>query len=141
MTLPTITIIGNLTSAPTLRETKTGRHVCNFTIASNSSRKNDQTGEWEQTAVLYVNCTAWDDAHSLFATNIANSLAKSMRVIARGKLRQRDYTDKNGMQRTAIEMNVNEIGIAIAKNHTTTTPTAAPVAQDPWGASDGEPEF
>ncbi|MDQ0646264.1 single-stranded DNA-binding protein [Microbacterium natoriense] len=38
------------------------------------------------------------------------SLTKGMRVIATGRLRQRSYQDREGQQRTAIELEVDEIG-------------------------------
>ncbi|PKQ33152.1 MAG: single-stranded DNA-binding protein, partial [Actinobacteria bacterium HGW-Actinobacteria-11] len=40
----------------------------------------------------------------------AGSLTKGMRVIAQGRLRQRSYQDREGNQRTAIELEVDEIG-------------------------------
>ncbi len=41
---------------------------------------------------------------------MAGSLTKGMRVIATGRLRQRSYQDREGQNRTAIELEVDEIG-------------------------------
>ena len=45
-----------------------------------------------------------------FAEHVVGSLTKGMRVIAQGRLRQRSYQDREGNQRTAIELEVDEIG-------------------------------
>jgi len=41
---------------------------------------------------------------------VAGSLTKGSRVIAQGRLRQRSYQDREGQQRTSIELEVDEIG-------------------------------
>jgi single-strand DNA-binding protein len=41
---------------------------------------------------------------------VAGSLTKGSRVIAQGRLRQRSYQDRDGAQRTSIELEVDEIG-------------------------------
>lgn len=41
---------------------------------------------------------------------VGASLSKGMRVVAQGRLRQRTYQDREGNQRTAIELEVDEIG-------------------------------
>ncbi len=45
-----------------------------------------------------------------FAEHVAGSLTKGMRVIATGRLKQRSYQDREGNNRTAIELEVDEIG-------------------------------
>jgi single-strand DNA-binding protein len=45
-----------------------------------------------------------------FAEHVASSLTKGSRVIAQGRLRQRSYQDREGQQRTSIELEVDEIG-------------------------------
>ena len=45
-----------------------------------------------------------------FAEHVAGSLTKGSRVIATGRLKQRSYQDREGNNRTAIELEVDEIG-------------------------------
>lgn len=115
MSLPEMTIIGNLTRDPELRTTGNGNTVVNFTIAASKSRLNEQTNQWEQTSTLFLNCSAWDGRNSSLASNIAHSLAKGMRVIARGEVSQRSYQANDGTQRTVVEMQVSEIGPALSR--------------------------
>lgn len=110
MSTPTITIVGRLTRDPELRTTKNGRNVCSFTIAANNRRKNQQTGQWEDGTALFLNCTAWDSEYSQMATNVANTLHKGMQVIAQGQISQGRYTDRQGVERTTVELRVDSIG-------------------------------
>lgn len=98
-----ITLVGNLTRDPELRFTTGGRGVASFGIAV--SRRYQVNGEWqEQTS--YFNITAWGQ----LGENAAATLTKGMRVIINGRLEQREYTNREGEKRTAIEVNADEIG-------------------------------
>ncbi|MCI7457584.1 single-stranded DNA-binding protein [Actinomyces urogenitalis] len=101
-----ITIIGNLTADPEMRFTPSGAAVASFTIASTPRTFNRQANEWQDGETLFMRCSIWRDA----AENVAESLTKGTRVIAQGRLQQRSYTDREGQQRTVVEMQVDEIG-------------------------------
>lgn len=102
----TITIVGNLTADPEMRFTSSGVAVASFTIASTPRSFNRQTNQWEDGEALFMRCSVWREA----AENVAETLTKGMRVIAQGRLQQRSYTDREGQQRTVIDMQVDEIG-------------------------------
>ena len=110
-----ITVIGNLTADPDLRFTQAGVPVASFTIASTPRAFNKQTGQWEDGEALFMRCNIWRDA----AENVAESLEKGSRVIAQGRLKQRAFTDREGNNRTVMELDVDEVGpslkYAIAK--------------------------
>ena len=101
-----LTIVGNLTADPELRTTGTGTQVCGFTIASTPRTYDRQAGEWKDGDALFLRASVWRE----FAEHVAGSLTKGMRVIASGRLRQRSYQDREGQNRTAIELEVDEIG-------------------------------
>lgn len=105
---PTITLTGNLTGDPELRYTGQGVPVANFTVASTPRNLNRQTNQWEDGEPLFVRCSVWRE----YGENVAESLAKGMRVLVTGRLSVRSY-EYNGQQRTAIEMQVDEIGPAL----------------------------
>ena len=102
----TITVIGNLTADPELRFTQSGVAVANFTIASTPRTFDKQRNEWVDGEALFLRSTIWRDA----AENVAESLEKGSRVIAQGRLVQRSFTDREGNNRTSIELDVDEIG-------------------------------
>jgi single-strand DNA-binding protein len=101
-----ITVVGNLTADPELRYTQNGLPVANFTIASTPRTFDRQANEWKDGDALFLRASVWRE----FAEHVAGSLTKGMRVIASGRLRQRSYQDKVGQSRTAIELEVDEIG-------------------------------
>ncbi len=101
-----ITVVGNLTADPELRYTQNGLPVANFTIASTPRTFDRASIEWKDGVALFLRASVWRE----FAVHVAGSLTKGMRVIAQGRLRQRSYQDREGNQRTAIELEVDEIG-------------------------------
>src|SRR5690606_16747200 len=100
------TVVGNLTADPELRYTQNGLPVANFTIASTPRTFDRQANEWKDGDALFLRASVWRE----FAEHVAGSLTKGMRVIAQGRLRQRSYQDREGNQRTSIELEVDEIG-------------------------------
>lgn len=102
----TLNIIGNLTDDPELRQTNSGKSVANFVIASTPRTYNRDTHQWEDGNPYFQRCTAW----GALADNIAKSLTKGTRVIARGRLAQREYTDSQGVTRRPTELTIDDIG-------------------------------
>lgn len=128
-----ITVVGNLTADPELRYTQNGLPVANFTIASTPRNFDRQANEWKDGEALFLRASVWRE----FAEHVSGSLRKGMRVIATGRLRQRSYQDREGNNRTAIELEVDEIGpslrYATAEVTRATSPGGAPRQQtDAW---------
>ena len=100
------TVVGNLTADPELRYTQNGLPVVNFTIASTPRNFDRAANEWKDGDALFLRASCWRE----FAEHVAGTLTKGMRVIAHGRLRQRSYQDREGNQRTAFELEIDEIG-------------------------------
>ena len=98
-----VTIVGNLTKDPELRFTTGGKGVASFGLAVN--RRYQVNGEW-QDQTSYFNIVAWGQ----LGENAASSLTKGMRVVVSGRLEQREYQNREGEKRTAIEINADEVG-------------------------------
>lgn len=105
MSLPTLTGVGRLVDAPELRFTSGGKAVCKVRLAFSSRRKNPQTDQWEDHEKYFVDGTVWDQE----AENVAESLDKGMEVLVTGRLKQRQYTDREGANRTAYDLMVDSI--------------------------------
>lgn len=106
MNEPIITMIGNLTADPELRATQNGHQVANFTVAQTPRTFDRQANEWKDGEAVFMRCSVWRE----LAEHVASSLTKGMRVIVSGRLTQRSFTDKEGANRTALELEVDEIG-------------------------------
>jgi len=135
-----ITVVGNLTADPELRYTQSGLAVANFTIASTPRTFDRQANEWKDGEALFLRASCWRE----FAEHVAGSLTKGSRVIATGRLKQRSYDDRDGNKRTAIELEVDEIGPSLRYATAQVTRTSggggggrsqSAVADEPWAAS------
>lgn len=102
----TMTIIGNLTADPELRYTQSGVAVANLTIASTPRNFDRATNDWKDGDTLFIRSTVWKQ----FAEHVAATLTKGTRVIATGRLKQRNYETKEGEKRTSFELEIDEIG-------------------------------
>jgi single-strand DNA-binding protein len=135
-----ITVVGNLTADPELRYTQNGLPVANFTIASTPRNFDRASGEWKDGEALFLRASVWRE----FAEHVAGSLTKGSRVIATGRLKQRSYQDREGQNRTSIELEVDEIGPSLRYATAQVTRAAggssgggqsrgqAQVAEEPW---------
>lgn len=131
MSLPTITIIGNLTADPELRITNGGNAMCNFTVAA-SERKKDGD-QWVDGDTTFIRCTAWRNV----AENVAESLTKGSSVVVVGRLRQ-NTVEKDGSKQTYFNLDVDTIGVNLSRGpvHQERAQKQQSRSDDPWGASD-----
>lgn len=146
-----ISIIGNLTGDPELRFTPGGVAVANFTVASTPRAFDKAAGEFKDGDPLFLRVSVWRKA----AENVAESLVKGDRVMVRGNLVQRQYTDKDGNQKSSYEIQAEEVGASLLfRSFVHQTPTQGRTARavtepeqgDPWatpgpGASGDQPPF
>lgn len=151
-----ITVVGNLVDDPELRFTPAGAAVAKFRVASTPRTFDRQANEWKDGESLFLTCSVWRQA----AENAAGSLARGMRVIVQGRLKQRTYDDREGVKRTVYELDVEEVGPSLKNATATVTKTTGqhspqqPAQQpqygygaqqpgnDPWASQAGaEPPF
>ena len=99
-----IQIIGRLTADPELRSTCSGVQVCSFTVAVNRRFNREETD--------FFPVTVWREA----AVNCNKFLAKGSQVGVCGSLQIRRYDDKDGIKRTAIDLQADEVEFLSARN-------------------------
>lgn len=138
-----ITIVGNLTADPELKFIPSGAAVVNFTVASTPRTFDKSKNEWVDGEVLFMRCSLWREA----AENVAESLAKGMRVIVQGRLIQRSF-EQNGEKRSVVEMQVDEVGPSLryatavvnrAAKGQAPAQAQAPAAASPMGGASNDP--
>ena len=111
MALPIVYIEnGTLVADVELRFTPNGKAVCNFRVASNSRRKNQQTGQWENGDSTFLTVNAWEG----LAENVANTFQKGSKVNVKGFLKQREY-EKDGQKRTVFEVEALEVAAPVSR--------------------------
>jgi single-strand DNA-binding protein len=97
-----VTIMGNLTRDPELRQTPNGQSVCSFSLALNRSYK-DSSGEWQE-ATDYIDVVAW----STLAERVAQYLSKGRRALVQGRLQSRSW-EQDGNKRNKVEVLANDV--------------------------------
>ena len=97
-----VTLIGRLGRVPETRYLTNGDAVCNFSIATSESWK-DQSGQKQER-------TEWHNIvlYRKLAEIAGQYLEKGSLIYLEGKIQSRKYTDKQGTERTAYEIIGNE---------------------------------
>jgi single-strand DNA-binding protein len=104
-----ITVTGNLTADPNARTTGQGIRVTSFRMAS-TERYRTQSGEWADGPTTYYKVSCWRAK----ADRVAQCLRRGDAVIVHGKLRQAEWTDREGNPRTEIEIEAYALGPDLA---------------------------
>ena len=105
--LNVVAIMGRLVADPTLRQTQSGKDVASFTIACDRNRKDAPAD--------FIPVTAWDKT----ADFVSRYFSKGSMIAVTGRLQSRNYQDKNGNNRTAIEIVAQNVSFCGEKKQET----------------------
>src|SRR3954469_5511375 len=97
-----VTLMGNLTRDPELRQTPSGQNVCSFSLALNRSYK-DASGEWQE-ATDYIDIVAWGP----LGERVSQYLHKGRRCLVQGRLQSRSW-EQEGVKRSKVEVLANDV--------------------------------
>jgi len=118
--MSTLSIAGNLTATPELRNVNGGRSVVSFSVADNR-RWTDKSGATQE-AVTYLDVTAW----GAMAEHIATSLRTGDRVLVTGRLEQRSWEGTDGQRHTKHELVATEVAASLRYAEASITRAARP---------------
>ncbi|MBK6018674.1 single-stranded DNA-binding protein [Streptomyces sp. MBT53] len=104
-----VTITGNLVADPEIRFTEQGTPVARFRVASTPRVYDRRSGQWTDGESLFITCTVWRHV----AEHVGESLQRGMHVIVQGRLRQRTYTDHEGIRRTVFDLDADDVGLSL----------------------------
>lgn len=107
--LNTIIIQGRFSADPELRYTQSNTAVCSAALAVQRSRK-DQNGEY---MTDFVPCVFWGKS----AEHVTAWFHKGDMAIVRGRLESRKWQDKDGNNRTALEVQAESIDFCVGKRY------------------------
>ena len=96
-----VTLIGNLGKAPEVKTLDTNRKVARISVASNEVYKNAKGEKVIHTT--WHNIVMWGKLAEL----AESSLNKGTEIAIDGKLINRNYKDKNGVERFTTEIQAN----------------------------------
>lgn len=124
-----IVLQGRLCADPTLRYTQSQTPVASFTLAVDRDFGEDKKTD-------FINITAWKKT----AEFVDKYFFKGDMAIVSGRLQMREYTDKQGQNRTSAEVVAEHVYFGQSKqkggNETRGRTTVAPVDIDAGGFED-----
>lgn len=97
-----VTLMGNLTRDPELRQTPNGQNVTGFSLALNRAYK-DSSGEWQE-ATDYIDIVCWGP----LAERVAQYLSKGRRCLVQGRLQSRSW-EQDGQKRSKVEVLATDV--------------------------------
>jgi len=106
--LNTAIVMGRLTADPELKSTGGGVSVCSFTVAVDRRFK----GQNEDRQTDFIRCVAWRQS----AEFLARYFRKGSMVAVTGSIQVRNYEDKNGNRREAVELVADQISFTGERN-------------------------
>ncbi len=99
--LNVVAIMGRLVADPQLRQTNNGHSVASFCVACDRGRR-DANG---QTQADFIDVVAWNQT----AEFVCRYFAKGSLIAVDGRLQTRNFQDKNGNNRKAVEVVANNV--------------------------------
>jgi len=104
-----VTLLGNLGRDPEMKYTQTGKSICNFSMATTESWK-DQSGNWK-------NKTEWHNVQvwGKLAEICGERLYKGDMVYVEGKVQTRSWEDNDGAKRYKTEIVAREVKFFTSK--------------------------
>lgn len=103
-----VTLMGRLTAAPELKTTRSGTSATAFCIAVD--RRFQQKDAEKQTD--FINCVAWRNT----AEFITKYFSKGDMIAVTGEIQTRKYQDRNGNNRVAVEVVIDNASFCGGKN-------------------------
>ena len=134
MSLNHICIMGRLTRDPELRRTGSGVAVANFTLAVDRDY-NPKDGAEKETD--FIDCIAWRAS----AEFVSKYFSKGQMAVVSGKLRIRNWTDKDGNKRRSAEVEADSVYFGDSKksdqgNSTTYGQFGPQASQNPYAETE-----
>lgn len=100
--------MGRITADPELKTVGDDSSVVNFNIAINRPKRKDA----DHPEADFIPCTAWNKVAELISTYFG----KGDRIVVCGPLQSRKYEDKEGNNRTAYNVRVDDFDFVETKN-------------------------
>lgn len=126
-----IVIMGRLTRDPELKTTNSGISVVSFSLAVDRDFADKESGE---RGVDFIDVTAW--RHT--AEFVSRYFTKGRMAVISGRLQTRNWTDKEGGKRKAVEIVADNVYFGDSKRND--SETTSPAAPSDFAPIEGEDE-
>ena len=105
------TVVGNVSSAVSRRQTADGTPVASFRMISNERRRDRVSGEWVDGDRLYVEVTCW----RRLADNVEASIVLGDPVVVTGRVYTREYEVAGGERRSVMALEAHAVGAELSR--------------------------
>jgi single-strand DNA-binding protein len=102
----TVTLAGYVATEPNYRTINDKTPIVSMRVAWTSRFIDRETGEWRDGRTSFANVNCWRK----LANNVAPSLRKGEAIVLTGRLQVRDYDDRDGKRRIAVDIDADSIG-------------------------------
>lgn len=127
-----IIIKGRIVHTPELKQTSSGETVCNFSVAVD--RRFKSKGE---KMTDFFDCVAWRNTGDF----VARYFGKGQEILLRGEMQSRQYTARDGSNRRAWEINVDDIDFCGSKQDNGALAQTAPHQPAPEYSAPKQDDF
>ncbi len=139
MNTNSITIVGNVVADPEIRFTQSGVAVLKMRLAHTPRKFNKADNSWSDGETVWLGVSIWRQ----YAENCAESIVKGTKVLVTGKLAANVWTDKEGQERTSMEVDASDIAVVLQSatvnvNKVSRDKTSSAQADDPWANNSTE---
>lgn len=106
-----VTLIGFVATEPRVNQFSDGTDVANLRIGSSTRRLDRETGEWRDGELSFYSVRC----RKSLARNAGICLRKGQPIVVAGKLHTKSWQDRNGQQRSDVEVWADTIGYDLAR--------------------------
>jgi single-strand DNA-binding protein len=129
----TVTLAGYVATEPNYRTINDTTPVVSMRVAWTSRYFDRESGEWRDSRTSYANVNCWRK----LAGNVAPSLRKGDAIVVTGRLQVRDFDDKEGRRRIAVDIEADAIGHDLSRGVSHFQRTLRSAGEGP---ADGQPD-
>ena len=102
----TVTLAGYVATEPHYKTINDETPHVTMRVAWTSRVRDRETGEWRDGKTSFANVNCWRK----LANNVVSSLRKGQAIVVMGRLQVRDFDDREGRRRIAVDIEADAIG-------------------------------
>jgi len=102
----TVTLAGYVATEPHFKTVNDEIPHVTMRVAWTSRFRDRETGEWRDGKTSFANVNCWRK----LANNVVSSLRKGQAIVVMGRLQVRDFDDREGKRRIAVDIEADAIG-------------------------------
>ena len=128
-----VTLAGYVATEPHYKTINDETPHVSMRVAWTSRVRDRETGEWRDGKTSFANVNCWRK----LANNVVSSLRKGQAIVVMGRLQVRDFDDREGRRRIAVDIEADAIGHDLSRGVAHFQRTFRPAGE---AALDGQPD-